>query len=113
MHYKLDVAWEYSTDNRDIYFTRSTDSGTSFPTIVNPSNDSGLSLAAQMAADKDGNLNVVWQDNTPGISQIFFSRLTADAGANQPPTIVTPPANQTVTAGQTATFSVTASGTAP
>jgi hypothetical protein len=26
---------------------------------------------------------------------------------------VTPPANQTVTAGQTATFSVTASGTAP
>src|SRR2546426_8860533 len=66
-----------------------------------------------MAADKDGNLNVVWQDNTPGISQIFFSRLPADAGANQPPTIVTPPANQTVTAGQTATFSVTASRTPP
>jgi hypothetical protein len=112
-HGNIDVAWEDSTGNRDIFFTRSTDSGTSFPTIVNLSNDSGLSLAAQMAADKDGNLNVVWQDNTPGISQIFFSRLPADAGANQPPTIVTPPANQTVTAGQTATFSVTASGTAP
>jgi len=109
----INVAWEDNTGNRDIFFTRSTGSGTSFSTIVNLSNDSGLSLAAQMAADKNGNLNVVWQDNTPGISQIFFSRLPADAGANQPPTIVTPPANQTVTAGQTATFSVTASGTAP
>src|SRR5712664_242465 len=109
----INVAWEDNTGNRDIFFTRSTGSGTSFSTIVNLSNDSGLSLAAQMAADKNGNLNVVWQDNTPGISQIFFSRLPADVGANQPPTIVTPPANQTVTAGQTATFSVTASGTAP
>jgi hypothetical protein len=32
---------------------------------------------------------------------------------NTAPTITTPPANQTVTAGQTATFSVVASGTAP
>src|SRR6266850_2198359 len=106
------VSWEdkLTPVNRDIFFARSTDSGTSFPAIVNLSNDSGQSMAAQMAVDKDGNLNVVWQDNTPGISQIFFSRLPADAGA---PTIVTPPANQTVTAGLTATFSVTASGTAP
>ena len=109
----INVAWEDNTGNRDIFFTRSTGSGTSFSTIVNLSNDSGLSLAAQMAADKNGNLNVVWQDKTPGISQIFFSRLPAEAGANQPPTIVIPPADQTVTAGQKATFSVTASGTAP
>src|SRR6185503_3192718 len=34
-------------------------------------------------------------------------------GSAVPPTITTPPANQTVTAGQSATFSVTASGTAP
>src|SRR6266850_4735720 len=111
----INVAWEVNLTpvNRDIFFTRSTDAGTTFPTPVNLSSDSGQSIATQMAVDKDGNLNVVWQDNTPGISQIFFSRLPADAGANQPPTIVTPPANQTVTAGQTATFSVTASGTAP
>ena len=32
---------------------------------------------------------------------------------NSPPTITTQPASQTVTAGQAATFSVTASGTAP
>jgi hypothetical protein len=34
-------------------------------------------------------------------------------GTSQPPTITTQPASQTVTAGQTATFSVAASGTAP
>jgi len=110
----INVSWEDNTPgNRDIFFARSTDSGATFPTPVNLSADSGLSLAAQIAADKNGNINVAWQDHTPGISQIFFSRLPADVGANQPPTIVTPPANQTVTAGQTATFSVTASGTAP
>src|SRR6266850_1902747 len=109
----INVAWEDNAGNRDTFFTRSIDSGTSFPTIVNLSNDLGQSIAAQMAADKNGNLNVVWQDKTPGISQIFFSRLPAEAGANQPPTIVIPPADQTVTAGQMATFSVTASGTAP
>src|SRR6266850_2067041 len=112
----INVAWEDHAGNRDTFFTRSTDSGTSFPTIVNLSDDSGLSIAAQMAADKNGNLNVVWQDDTPGltsrVSQIFFSRLPAEAGANQPPTIVTPPADQTVTVGQMAKFSVTASGTA-
>jgi len=71
-HGNIDVAWEDSTGNRDIFFTRSTDSGTSFPTIVNLSNDSGLSLAAQMAADKDGNLNVVWQ-TTRRVSHKSFS----------------------------------------
>src|SRR6266481_3419928 len=110
----INVSWEDNTPgNRDIFFARSTDSGATFPAPVNLSADSGLSLAAQIAADKNGNINVAWQDHTPGISQIFFSRLPADVGANQPPTIVTPPANQTVTAGQTATFSITASGTAP
>jgi len=117
----INVAWEDHAGNRDTFFTRSTDSGTSFPTIVNLSNDSGQSIAAQMAADKDGNLNVVWQDDTPGftpgltspVSQILFSRLPAEAGANQRPSITSQPANQTVTVGQMATFSVTASGTAP
>src|SRR6266850_308680 len=107
----INVAWEDHAGNRDTFFTRSTDSGTSFPTIVNLSDDSGLSIAAQMAADKDGNLNVVWQDDTSGftpgltspVSQILFSRLPAEAGANQRPSITSQPANQTVTVGQMAT----------
>src|SRR5713101_2765779 len=81
--------------NRDIFFARSTDSGTTFPTPVNLSADSGLSLAAQIAADKNGNINVAWQDHTPGISQIFFSRFSSGAAANHPPVAVVGP-DQTV-----------------
>jgi len=38
---------------------------------------------------------------------------TSDQSSSAAPTITTPPANQTVSTGQPATFSVTASGTAP
>src|SRR6266849_3578646 len=111
----INVAWEENTvGNGDIFFARSVDGGTTFsPTPQNLSNDAGLSLAEQVAVDKNGNINVVWQDRTPGPSQILFSRASGGGSANQPPTIMTPPANQTVAVGQTATFSVTASGTAP
>ncbi len=111
----INVAWEDTTvGNGDIFFARSVDGGTTFsPTPQNLSNDAGLSLAEQVAVDKNGNINVVWQDRTPGPSQILFSRASGGGSANQPPTIMTPPANQTVAVGQTATFSVTASGTAP
>jgi len=92
----INVSWEDNTPgNRDIFFARSTDSGTTFPTPVNLSADSGLSLAAQIAADKNGNINVAWQDHTPGISQIFFSRFSSGAAANHPPVAVVGP-DQTV-----------------
>ncbi len=90
------MSWEDNTPgNRDIFFARSTDSGTTFPTPVNLSADSGLSLAAQIAADKNGYINVAWQDHTPGISQIFFSRFSSGTAANHPPVAVAGP-DQTV-----------------
>src|SRR5207302_5661012 len=60
----INVAWQDNTPgNPDIFFTRSTDSGaTFFPTPLNLSNNSGLSSAPQIAADKNGNINVAWQD---------------------------------------------------
>ena len=83
----INVAWEDTTPgNRDILFTRSTDSGaTFFPTPLNLSNNSGLSAAAQIAADKNGNINVAWQDSTPGVSQILFSRMAGSVVTNHPP----------------------------
>lgn len=81
----IDVAWEDNTPgHKVIFFSQSTDSGATFSTLLNLSNDSGLSMSPDMAADNKGNLNVTWQDGTPGISQIFFSRL-AGADPNQPP----------------------------
>ncbi|MFI5125767.1 MAG: PKD domain-containing protein [Candidatus Acidiferrales bacterium] len=82
----INVAWEDNTPgNGDIFFSRSTDSGATFSASVNLSNDPLLSLAPVIAADKNGNINVTWQDATPGISQIFFSRLASGTVANQPP----------------------------
>ena len=82
----VNVAWEDdTTGNKDIFFARSTDLGATFSTPVNLSNDPLLSLAPDMAADKNGNINVTWQDSTPGVSQVFFSRLAVGTVANQPP----------------------------
>src|SRR5579864_8326913 len=81
----INVAWEDNTPgNEDIFFSRSTDSGATFSASLNLSNDPRLSLAPDMAADKNGNINVAWQDATPGISQIFFSRLSGTVANQQP-----------------------------
>lgn len=80
----INLAWEDDTPgNKDIFFSRSTDSGVTFSSL-NLSTDAGLSLAPTIAADKNG-INVTWQDATSGISQILFSRLSIATVANQPP----------------------------
>lgn len=82
----ISIGWEDDTPgNKDIFFSRSTDSGATFSAPVDVSNDPGLSLAPDMAVDKNGNINLTWQDATPGVSQVFFSRLSAPTVANQPP----------------------------
>jgi uncharacterized membrane protein YfcA len=53
-----------------------------------------------------------------GVALLALSGCAAGAGGDGgghpvPPKITSQPANQTVTAGQTSTFSITASGTAP
>ena len=96
----IDVAWEDNTPgNRDIFFTRSADSGATFSTPLNLSNDSGLSSDARLVADKNANINVIWQDNTPGISQIFFSRFSSGTVANHPPVAVAGPDQNVESAG--------------
>lgn len=92
----INVAWEDNTPgNKDIFFSHSTDSGATFSAPLNLSNDPGLSLAADIAADRNGNINVTWQDATSGISQILFSRFASGAVANQPP-IANAGADQTI-----------------
>ncbi|HVS88295.1 MAG TPA: choice-of-anchor D domain-containing protein [Candidatus Acidoferrum sp.] len=64
--------------------------------------------AATTTSDSGSTFDVV-VSNTAGTVTSAAATLTV----NSPPTITTPPANQTVTAGQTATFTVVAGGTAP
>ena len=88
----INLVWEdTTTGNKDIFFTRSADAGVTFAT-QNLSKNAGASSVPRIVADKNGSLNVVWQDATFGPSQILFSRFTnavvnhppvADAGADQ------------------------------
>ena len=66
---------------------------------------------ASVAGDSGAKFDVV-VSNTVGSQTSTMATLTVNA-ASVGPTITTQPANQTVTVGQTATFSVTATGTAP
>src|SRR5229473_263712 len=74
------VVWEDDTANSNILFSRSTDGGTTFSTPKNLSNSSGFSFNPRIALDAKGNINVVWEDDTPGNPDVFFTRST-DGGA--------------------------------
>ena len=77
----INVAWE---DNRsgplDIFFSRSSDGGATFPTPQNLSNMGGAA-DLQIATGLNGSINIVWQDSTPGNSQVFFTQ-SSDGGAS-------------------------------
>jgi hypothetical protein len=51
-----------------------------FSPALNVSNDAGDSQVPQIAVDARGNINIVWRDNSPGNSSVFFSR-SSDGGA--------------------------------
>src|SRR5206468_4664858 len=68
----------------------------------------GLTTPPTTSTDNGAQFTVV-VSNTAGSVTSSVATLTV----NSPPTITTQPASRTVTAGQTASFSVTATGTAP
>jgi hypothetical protein len=81
----INLGWADSTPGRsNIFFARSVDAGATFAS-QNLSNDSGSSADSQFAADKNGNLNVVWSDNTPGVNQVLFSRFSNPQVTKHPP----------------------------
>jgi hypothetical protein len=78
---------------------------------ISGANAASYTTPATTAADNGAKFDVV-VSNSAGSITSTQATLTVTAAAVAP-TITTQPANQTVTAGQTATFSVTAAGTAP
>jgi len=75
------VAWEDNTlGSGEIFYRRSTDGGASFGSTVNLSNNAGFSGAPSIAVSGN-NVHIVWYDNTPGNSEIFYRRST-DGGAS-------------------------------
>jgi hypothetical protein len=80
-------------------------------TSISGATSASYSTPATTSADNGAKFDVV-VSNSAGSVTSNQATLTVNASAVAP-TITTQPANQTVTAGQTATFSVTATGTAP
>jgi hypothetical protein len=77
------VVWEesiggYQTKNYDIYFRKSSDSGITFGSPINLSNNSGFSQHPQIASVGD-NVYVVWEDNTSGKRDVMFCK-SSDSG---------------------------------
>ena len=67
------VVWQDGTPgNFDVFFSFSNNNGLTFSQPENISNNDGFSGSPQIATDKD-NVYVVWEDNTPGNSDVFFS----------------------------------------
>src|SRR5580692_8867313 len=78
---------------------------------INGATAASYTTPATVTADNGAKFDVV-VSNSAGSKTSSMATLTVNAAAVGP-TITTQPANQTVNAGQTATFSVTATGTAP
>ncbi|HEY3128537.1 MAG TPA: sialidase family protein [Acidobacteriota bacterium] len=57
---------------RDVYFIKSTDGGLTFSTAINVSNDLGQQVTFPIVlTDADGQLSVLWEDETGGNNQIW------------------------------------------
>jgi hypothetical protein len=68
------VWWDETPGISEIYFCRSIDKGVSWSDVINVSNTAGSSSNPNLAIDSAENLNVVWEDNTYGYRDIFYSR---------------------------------------
>jgi hypothetical protein len=70
------------------FFAQLPSAGTTFSPLQNLSNDAGPSSGGLIVSDKNGNLDVVWSDDTSRVNQILFSRFSVPVNpppVNQPP----------------------------
>jgi hypothetical protein len=76
----IHVAWQDSSSgNSAILYSNSSDGGSTFSGPVQISTGLGPATQPQIAIDRIGGVNVIWVDQSTGISQVAISRST-DAG---------------------------------
>ncbi len=76
----LHVVWSDGTPgNHEVYYVKSTDAGATWSTRQRLTWTSGGSYDPVVAADSSGLLHLVWYDNTPGKTEVYYKKST-DAG---------------------------------
>ena len=72
------VVWsDESAGNPDIFFTKSTDGGNTFSDRpINLSKNKGNSSDPEVFSDNKNDIFVVWDDDSPGNADIFFTKST-------------------------------------
>jgi hypothetical protein len=88
-------------------------SGITTPSTIAPGGSASLNVAYSPTAAGSSSGGVIITSDDPQKPTSVISLSGTGTAAPVAPTITTPPVNQTVTAGQTATFTVVAAGTAP
>jgi len=77
----LHVMWhDWTPVNSEIYYKRSTDGGSTWSATKRLTWNSGSSCDPAIAIDSNNNLHLVWEDSTPGNSEIYYKRST-DGGS--------------------------------
>jgi hypothetical protein len=73
---KVYVVWSDNTfGNSEIFFTNSTDNGSTFNMPISINKDARTSRVAQITIDPEaGNLYLIWQGNATGNSVIYFTK---------------------------------------
>lgn len=81
----LHVAWEDNTPgNKEVYYRQSTDGGVTWNPSKRLTSSSVDSSVPALAADSLGNPHIVWQESTPGNTEIFYRKST-DQGSTWAP----------------------------
>jgi hypothetical protein len=76
------VAWGGTTPgDNDIFYSKSTDAGTTFKGMKNLSNNAGMSFKPMIRAS-DTSLEISWRDNSNGNYDDVFSVKSGDSGTN-------------------------------
>jgi hypothetical protein len=73
----IHVVWcQNSSGNYEVYHKSSTDGGTTWGGSKRLTWNSGRSYVPEIAIDSNDNLHVVWDDDTPGIKEVYYKRST-------------------------------------
>jgi BNR repeat-like domain len=74
---KLHAFWyDYAPGNSELYYTKSTDGGSTWKAGQRLTWTSGSSYYPAVAVDSSGIISLAWDDNTPGNYEIYYKKST-------------------------------------